>query len=64
MVMMLLINPSVMLEPTDNMSPSWIMMRPMQGTAFVTPFILARERNTIARAQIVYFCRQIDIVRN
>ena len=53
-----------MLEPTDNMSPSWIMMRPMQGTAFVTPFILARERNTIARAQIVYFCRQIDIVRN
>ena len=63
-ILSLLISLAIMHNPTCYMSTLWVMVRPMDDTAFFIPDILAIKTNTVADLQSVDARREVDVVCN
>jgi hypothetical protein len=51
-----------MLQPSSFVLTIWIMVRPVNHSTFVVPFILTIERNAIALCEVLEARGQINIV--
>ena len=60
----LLISFAVMYNPACDMPTLWVMVCPMDDTAFFIPDILAIKTNTVADLQSGEARREVDVVCN
>ena len=63
-ILSLLISFAVMYNPACDMSTLWVMVCPMDDTAFFIPDIFAIKTNTVAYLQSGDSRRDIDVVCN